>query len=142
MNLSTDHLARCVLTLEAALDLLGRSKPDSLEYEVYRNAVIKGFELSLETSGKLLRRALKEFSSSAREVDELSYKDVFREALKRGLVKDEEEVRRWFSYRDNRNTTAHDYGAAFAESTLVLLPSFISDVRELEAGLRKRSADA
>ena len=34
-------------------------------------------------------------------------------------------------YRDNRNTTAHDYGVGFAEETLTLLPSFISDALDL-----------
>ena len=31
----------------------------------------------------------------------------------------------------NRNETAHDYGAAFAEATLTLLPDFISDASHL-----------
>ena len=34
-------------------------------------------------------------------------------------------------YRDNRNSTAHDYGVGFAESTLQLLPQFIIDARSL-----------
>ena len=35
------------------------------------------------------------------------------------------------SYRDNRNTTAHDYGERFAEATLALLPGFIADAQAL-----------
>ena len=42
-----------------------------------------------------------------------------------------EACERWFGYRDNRNHTAHDYGEAFAEATLGLLPSFIADARDL-----------
>ena len=38
---------------------------------------------------------------------------------------------RWMEYRDNRNETAHDYGEAFAEATLTLLPDFISDASHL-----------
>ena len=34
-------------------------------------------------------------------------------------------------YRDNRNETAHDYGAAFAQATLTLLPDFVCDARHL-----------
>ena len=33
--------------------------------------------------------------------------------------------------RDNRNTTAHDYGERFAEATLKLLPAFIVDANAL-----------
>ena len=129
MELITDHLARCVATLEASIELLGRSRQESIEYEVYRNAVVKGFELCLETAGKLLRKALREYVASPRSIDELSYKDVFREALRRGFVADEAEVRRWFEYRDNRNSTAHDYGIGFAEATLGLLAHFLADVK-------------
>jgi nucleotidyltransferase substrate binding protein (TIGR01987 family) len=142
MELVTDHLDRCIKTLEASLELLRRAVPESVEYEVYCNAVVKGFELALETSGKLLRKALKEYSGSPRAVDEPSYKDVFREALKRGLIADADAVRRWFAYRDNRNSTARDYGVGFAEETLKLLPEFLVDVRKLEAALHQRFGHA
>ena len=41
------------------------------------------------------------------------------------------EVERWFQYRDNRNNTAHDYGAAFAHETLRLIPPFLQDMAAL-----------
>lgn len=44
----------------------------------------------------------------------------------------EEEVKRWFMYRNNRNNTAHDYGKAFAEETLKLMDSFLKDVHHLK----------
>lgn len=42
-----------------------------------------------------------------------------------------EETGRWLKYRDNRNSTAHDYGAGFAGETLKLLPGFIDDAKRL-----------
>jgi hypothetical protein len=42
--------------------LLKQATPDSVEYDVYRNAVIKGFELVLETGGKLLGKSSNSFS--------------------------------------------------------------------------------
>lgn len=139
MEISTEHLNRCVQTLNTSLDMLRESAVDSPEYEVFRNAVIKGFELTLETAGKLLRRALKEYSTgSPRAIDSLSYKELFRHALKHGLIKDPALVERWFEYRDNRNSTAHDYGIGFAHETLGLLPDFLNDVRELEKSLREK----
>lgn len=125
MNLNTDHFLNCINTLKSSLDYLQQSDPRSIEYDIYRNAAIKGFELSLET-GKLLRKALKLYSSNPREVDELIFKDVLRQAAKHGLM-DTSTVKRWFKYRDNRNNTARDYGKAFAEETLKLLPPFIED---------------
>lgn len=137
MNLNTDHLLRCIQTLESSLVLLSRAEPDSIDYEVFRNAVVKGFELVLETSGKLLRKALKAYGGSPKAIDELFYKDVLRHAGKHGLLS-AEEIERWFAYRDNRNSTAHDYGVGFAHETLALMPAFVQDARTLEAALRAR----
>ncbi len=46
--------------------------------------------------------------------------------------------RQTFAYRDNRNNTAHDYGQAFAEQTLVLIPGFVADVAVLTNTLEKK----
>lgn len=137
MYLNTDHFARCIKTLESSLILLNDSEPESINYEIFRNAVVKGFELSLETGGKLLRKALKAFTGNPKEIDNLTYKEVLRHAAKHGLM-DTDSVERWFIYRDNRNSTAPDYGIGFAEDTLRLLPGFIADARALEATLRER----
>ncbi len=99
-------------------------------YDLYRNAAIKSFELSLETTGKLLRKALKLYGGSPREVDKLVFNDVLRHAGKHGLL-DIAGVERWINYRANRNTTAHDYGEGFANETLKILPDFLKDVRDL-----------
>lgn len=137
MAIATQHLARSIETLESSLASLRRAPAGSVEFEVFRNAVVKGFELTLETAGKLLRRALKEYGALPREVDALIWKDVFRTAAKHGLMSDDE-MKRWFAYRDNRNNTAHDYGLGFAEETLRLMPSFVEDVRRLETTVREK----
>ena len=137
MNLNTEHYARCISTLETSLLHLNAVDRESIDFEVFRNAVVKGFELTLETAGKLLRKALKEFTGRPREVDALTYKDVLRHAAKHDLM-GADAVERWFIYRDNRNNTAHDYGVGFAEETLELLPGFIRDARAVEVVLRER----
>jgi len=141
MSLNTDHLLRCIQTLESSLAMLNKAEEDSIDYEVFRNAVVKGFELVLETSGKLLRKALKAYGGSPKAVDELFYKDVLRHAGKHGLLTPEA-IERWFAYRDNRNSTAHDYGEGFASETLLLMPGFMEDARSLEATLRERFGKA
>lgn len=93
--------------------------------------------MALETADKLLRKALKTFGGSPASVEALSYKEALREAGKRGLM-DEAAVERWFAYRDNRNSAAHDYGASFAEGTLSILPGFLADARALSAALTAR----
>ena len=45
-------------------------------FDLYRNTAIKSFELSLETAGKLLRKALKAYGGSPRSVDAMVFNDV------------------------------------------------------------------
>lgn len=130
MTLDTGQLARSLKTLESSLQLLHQAAPDSIEYEVFRNATIKGFELTLETAGKLLRKAVKRYEANPKEVDALVFKDVLRHAGKHGML-ELEAIERWFAYRDNRNSTAYDYGEAFAKETLMLLTGFQRDVAAL-----------
>jgi len=125
-QLNTDYFARCIATLERAFNTLnGLSSEDDL-YDIYRAACVKEFEIILEQTGKLLKKCLKPYFASSKQVDQLNFKDVFRYAAKHGLL-ELEEAERWLQYRDNRNDTAHDYGAGFADDTLVLLPQFIVD---------------
>ncbi len=137
MAIQTEHYNRCIETLESSLGRLMQAAPESLDYEIFRNAVVKGFELTLELAGKLLRRALKAYSASPREVDQLTFREVLRHAGKHGLLS-VDAVTRWMTYRENRNHTAHDYGKGFAEQTLRLLPGFVADARALALTLEDR----
>ena len=129
-QIDTTYYQRCIDTLEKAYGLLGKASPKAIEYDMYRSACIKEFEIILEQSGKLLRKALKPYFHSSREVDKLTFKDVFRQAVLRSMVTDET-CERWLQYRDSRNTTAHDYGIQFAEEMVELLPQFMADATAL-----------
>lgn len=131
MSLNVEQLLRSAKVLEQSLIAIGpQHDSNDILYDLYRNAAIKSFELSLETAGKLLRKALKAYSATPRSVDALVFNDVLRQAGKHSLLSSAE-VERWLSYRINRNNTAHDYGEAFANQTLALLPEYLTDVRQL-----------
>jgi len=140
MKIDTAYLERCISTLDKAQTLLGQADPENIDYDMYRSACIKEFEIILEQSGKLLRKALKPFFHSSQAVDKLVFKDVFRHAVLRNIMSDEA-CERWLQYRDNRNSTAHDYGVNFAEETVVLLPQFIADATTLAAAIRGLNND-
>jgi nucleotidyltransferase substrate binding protein (TIGR01987 family) len=137
MKLDFDHLQRGSLTLERSLQSPARAEPGSVDAEVFRNAVIKSFELTLETAGKLLRKVLKLCVASPRTIDDLVFKDVLRHAALHGLL-DTEALARWFVYRDSRNDTAHTYGEQFAENTLALITDFQRDALALYETLRRK----
>lgn len=130
-EISTEYLGRCLDTLKKSYELIKTVEEASIEYEMYRNSLVKSFEMTLEQSGKLLRKKLSDYFATKKEVDRLTFKDIFRYANKHSLL-DESTVERWFNYRDNRNSTAHDYGVQFAQQTLGLIESFINDVEKLK----------
>ncbi|MCX7110857.1 MAG: nucleotidyltransferase substrate binding protein [Proteobacteria bacterium] len=125
-QLNTDYFSRCIATLERAFGAMNDQPKENILYDIYRAACVKEFEIILEQTGKLLKKCLKPYFASSKQVDQLNFKDIFRHAAKHGMIT-LEEAERWLEYRDNRNDTAHDYGEGFANDTLALLPQFIID---------------
>ena len=137
-GLDVSGLEHCLRTLKRAHDRLVAIGPDSEDHDVFRAASVKEFELILEIVVKLLRRVLRDYIVSTRELAEMNYKDVLRRAAAHGLLT-LEEVDRWFVYRDNRNATAHENGHNFAAKVVAGLPGFI---RDTEAALTTFRAHA
>lgn len=129
-KLDTTYIQRCNLALARAFEYLLKYDEDEVEYDMYRSAVIKEFEIILEQSGKLLKKLLKKYLHTNKAVDKLPFKEIFRQAGLHGLLSIDE-VERWLRYRDNRNSTAHDYGESLANNTLLLIEQFIKDTNRL-----------
>jgi len=129
-NIDTTYINRCNLALAKAYEKLQNYTIDDIEYDIYRSAIIKEFEIILEQSGKLLKKRLQPYLHSNKAVDKLVFKDIFRQAGLHGLL-DIDEVERWLEYRDNRNNTSHDYGAELANEILVIIEQFIKDTNAL-----------
>lgn len=130
LKIDTTHINRCILALDMAYNKLQTYSQDDIEYDIYRSAIIKEFEIILEQSGKLLKKALKPYFHTPKEVDRLTFKDIFRQAGLHSIL-EIDEVQRWLEYRDNRNATSHDYGEELANTTLVLIKQFIVDSKNL-----------
>lgn len=139
--IDTTYLDRCIRTLERAFANLQKSPKEDIDYDMYRSACVKEFEIILEMSAKLLRKVLKPYFHTTRAVDELTWKDVFRHVVLRSMLTGEE-AERWFEYRDARNATAHDYGANLAEETLFLIPAFLKDAANLAAMIQSQNPEA
>ena len=130
-EISTEYLQKCIATLEKSYEMLIQTQEGTIDYELYRNSLVKGFEMTLEQSGKLLKKKIAPYFATKKALDTLTFKEIFRHAHKFSLIT-EDEVERWMKYRDNRNNTAHDYGQVFAEETLALVKDFLADVKELQ----------
>ena len=110
--------------------------------DVQMGELITDHILTQETAFKLLKKALKAYGHGGKKLEATPIKDVLRLAAVHGLMT-LEEVQRWFQYRDNRNSTAHDYGEHFAHETLLLIPPFLQDIATLAEVLQQKlGADA
>lgn len=130
-EINTEYLQKCIDTMEQAYKMLNESEKESTLYEIYRAALVKGFEMTIEQCGKLLKKVITPYFPSKKSVDMLSFKDIFRHAHKHSLLT-EDETERWMKYRDNRNNTAHDYGRGFAEETVLLIEDFLTDAKRVK----------
>ena len=108
---------------------------------MYCSASVKEYEIILEQCGKLLSKTLKPYYHSSKAVDQLYFKEVFKQAVLRSIITPEL-CERFLEYRDNRNNTAHDYGVNFAEETLKILPNFIMDALLLAKAIKQQNNDA
>ena len=108
---------------------------------MYRSACIKEFEIILEQCGKLLRKVLKPYFYTAKAVYSLYFKEIFKQCVIRSIIT-ETLCENFLTYRDNRNSTANDYGVNFAEETLILLPNFIKDAKQIVATIKLQQHDA
>ena len=120
------------------------AKADAL-YDVFRLAVIKSLELTIELIAKLLRKSLRAYGGGSRSVNTLSFNETIRFAGQTGML-DVDAVARWLIYRANRDSTAHDYGQDFVTQTVTLLPACVRDAHALldniEHGGNDDAADA
>ena len=138
-KIDTTYLKRCITALDRAYHLLEKYSQKDIEHDIYRSTTIKEFEIILEQSGKLLKKALKPYFHTSKAVDKLYFKDIFREAGLHGLLSIDE-VERWLKYRDNRNNTSHDYGVDLANETLVFMEQFIQDASKLAEVIDKNDS--
>lgn len=136
MAMTTQRLSRCIETLRASTRMFGQAATDSTEQEVFRHAVVKGFELVQETSFRLLKEGLVEFGYTSRRLEQTPVKELLRLAAQHGLMT-LEEVERWFEYGDARNSTAHEYGEAFVLHTMAMMAAFLEDCASLEIRFRQ-----
>lgn len=130
MKLNTDYLNQSLAVLEGALALLQKQEPGTVGYNIYRSACVKEFELIAEQSVSLLRKRIRPYFASNREVEELFFISVFRHAARHSLISDDQ-VERWILYRQCRNNSAHNYNQRYANDVLAILPAFIDDAKTL-----------
>ena len=129
-RINTDNLTRSVNTLQLALEGLREQEPGELIYDVYRSACLNEFQVVIELTATLLRRRIKPYFATVRQLNDLTFGQVFREATRLHLIS-LDECHRWLNYRDHHDTIAHRYGREFAKDALTVLLPLIEDARRI-----------
>jgi len=132
MKLDLSSLQKAVASLGRAVV---RSQGDTADEEI-RDAVIQRFEYTYELCWKMLKRHVESVAASPAEIDQMSFKELMRDAAERGLVLD---VEPWFEYRRQRNRTSHAYDAEAARSVYETALAFHGGALALLGELERRN---
>jgi nucleotidyltransferase substrate binding protein (TIGR01987 family) len=99
--------------------------------DLERDGVIQRFEYTFELTWKVL----KAYMAEAGGVSVMFARDCFREAFRRGLIRDEA---KWLDTIRLRNLTSHTYREAVAEEVVRELPELVAMYGDLADSLKER----
>jgi nucleotidyltransferase substrate binding protein (TIGR01987 family) len=139
-KLDISSLLRATAAFERALiyadRVAGKAQNDLDEEEVaiVREAVIQRFEYCYELSWKSMKRYIE--MDIGTEADRLSRKDIFRQALSRGLIS---EYDNWVIYHEARNMTSHIYEEKVALQVYGVARMFAEDLRNFAIEMASRT---
>ncbi|MBL0129592.1 MAG: nucleotidyltransferase substrate binding protein [Flavobacteriales bacterium] len=121
-------LRKALASLDAALAV---THPNDLT----RDGAIQRFEYTYEFCWKLMKRHL-EWTGTL-DSYRLSKKDIFRQAVRGGLISDPE---RWFLHHEARNESTHAYDENIATKVFGNIGAFAKDAHELLENLTRYHA--
>jgi len=133
IKLDLSSLEKAVLSLRRAVERSVKVPSD----EEVRDAVIQRFEYTYELCWKMLKRQLEQEVPNPAEIDQLSYRDLLREAAEKGMLKAVED---WMDYRNQRNITTHAYDRKKAQAVYETATRFLEHAEKLLAELKRRNA--
>lgn len=87
MPINTEYLERCIETLEKSYACIKNCEEGTIDYEMYRNSLVKSFEMTLEQAGKLLKKRISPFLASKKLADSLNKIFGVRIINEKGYVK-------------------------------------------------------
>jgi len=103
------------------------------EYRFARSAVIKTFEITVESAWKIMQRWIRINADSA--IAQKPKRELFRIARDSGLIADAES---WWKFYDGRNKTSHIYFEEIAEEVYAMAKQFVDYLKDFIQRLEQR----
>ena len=129
------NLKNCIVSLEECINAYKINKDEKIQTFI-EDSCVKRFEVTVETSWKIMKRYLKDFYG--KDDKELTMNSIFR--LMEGYgFRNSWEI--WREYYEKRNDTSHEYNREKAKKILKIAENLLQDAKflygELEKELKK-----
>ena len=124
------HLEERAFDLECTLGQMLEGAPGDITEHFLYGVCLSRFDTVLEQCGKLVRKRVGDHYPTNMQADRLTFKGLFRQAVKLDLL-DDETAERWCRYRDLRNDEDQAYDKDFSEAFARLVPEFVKDAKLL-----------
>ncbi len=135
MSLDFSSLASAIKQLEKALNFsTSELAKDSELFEQFRNSAVQCFEFTYELAWKFLQRKLEEIHPNPQVIDEMDFKDLFREGAQRGFIRD---PALWFEFRRLRNISSHAYDKLKADQVYAKSKALMQECKFLLEAISK-----
>lgn len=131
MELDFTPLQQAIAQLEKSLKFSTSplAKADSDLFEQLRNSVIQCFEFTYELSHKMLKRYLKEQSSSPEDIEQSTFANIIRTGNEKNLLLSD--WSRWKVYRQAKSNSSHTYDEDKAIAVYQIAPDFLAEAQHL-----------
>lgn len=103
------------------------------DFDSFRTAAVKLFEMSYELSIKIMKHYFELVAAVPDELDTLNYRNFLRAMAETGLTIDPDE---WGAFRQERNKAVHTYFEPVAEGIYSRMPKYIQAFELLLESLR------
>ncbi len=130
----TAPFERAIQRLEEGL---ARHRADTGDSQI-RDGLIWRFGVAYGLGHKVLKRYLEYASANPRQIDEMTFQDLFRAANERGLLLGDWPA--WRRFREMRARTSHAYDEEVASEVVNGISRFIEEATHLRDKLRERLA--
>lgn len=141
MPLEFEHLRKSYQALAELLEVSENTERmeqfNAVVQDAIQAAVVKKFEITYELAVKTIRRQLSEIVAYPREVKEMSFANLMRDAARAGLI---HHPVAYTGYRNLMSRTHYIHDRELAKTIVAAMPDFLDSMRFLIKEMTRRNS--